>query len=64
MPTVLNRTEACSFYENKKQDINATSCFLFWKRHYHLASQPKALAPNTAASLSFNSENMTFTLPL
>ena len=30
----------------------------------YFASQPKALAPNTAASLSFNSEGITFTLPL
>ena len=29
-----------------------------------LASQPKALAPNTAASLSFNSERSSLTLPL
>ena len=31
---------------------------------FYLASQPKALAPNTAASLSFNSESITLTLPL
>lgn len=30
----------------------------------YFASQPNALAPNTAASLSFNSEGITFTLPL
>lgn len=29
-----------------------------------LASQPRALAPNTAASLSFNSESTSFTFPL
>lgn len=51
-------------YMNTKKEDTFQYPLSIYFQFYYLASQPKALAPNTAASLSFNSEGTTFTLPL